>query len=179
MSIFRFYQREYEEYKVRVNALVAKAQKTPDEGWTMQDGTSWPGNNSRDHPGMIQVYLFILFEIKSQWWEAQSISQIPSLCNLAIELLKGPNIVDVCDIIIINWLYRANCILRADTVLHRFSFHFNICYHCQVFLGHSGAHDIEGNELPRLVYVSREKRPGYQHHKKAGAENALVRSIDT
>jgi hypothetical protein len=96
---------------------------------------------------------------------------------LAIELLKGPNIVDVCDIIIINWLYRANCILRADAVLHRFSFHFNICY--QVFLGHSGAHDIEGNELPRLVYVSREKRPGYQHHKKAGAENALVRSIDT
>lgn len=44
----------------------------------------------------------------------------------------------------------------------------------QVFLGHSGACDIEGNELPRLVYVSREKRPGYQHHKKAGAENALV-----
>jgi len=48
----------------------------------------------------------------------------------------------------------------------------------QVFLGHSGARDIEGNELPRLVYVSREKRPGYQHHKKAGAENALV-CIDT
>ncbi|KAG5147660.1 hypothetical protein AAZX31_06G062300 [Glycine max] len=94
----RAMKREYEEFKVRVNALVAKAQKTPDEGWTMQDGTSWPGNNSRDHPGMIQV-----------------------------------------------------------------------------FLGHSGAHDIEGNELPRLVYVSREKRPGYQHHKKAGAENALVR----
>ncbi|GFZ06153.1 cellulose synthase family protein [Actinidia rufa] len=45
----------------------------------------------------------------------------------------------------------------------------------KVFLGNSGAHDIEGNELPRLVYVSREKRPDYQHHKKAGAENALVR----
>lgn len=40
---------------MRVNALVAKAQKTPDEGWTMQDGTPWPGNNPRDHPGMIQV----------------------------------------------------------------------------------------------------------------------------
>ena len=38
-----------------MNALVAKAQKVPDEGWTMQDGTPWPGNNSRDHPGMIQV----------------------------------------------------------------------------------------------------------------------------
>ncbi|CAL5345180.1 unnamed protein product [Camellia sinensis] len=94
----RAMKRDYEEYKVRINALVAKAQKTPEDGWTMQDGTPWPGNNTRDHPGMIQV-----------------------------------------------------------------------------FLGHSGAHDLEGNELPRLVYVSREKRPGYQHHKKAGAENALVR----
>ncbi|KAJ8549450.1 hypothetical protein K7X08_033157 [Anisodus acutangulus] len=94
----RAMKREYEEYKVRVNALVAKAQKTPEDGWTMADGTPWPGNNPRDHPGMIQV-----------------------------------------------------------------------------FLGHSGSHDIEGNELPRLVYVSREKRPGYTHHKKAGAENALIR----
>lgn len=48
-------QREYEEFKIRVNGLVAKAQKVPDEGWVMQDGTPWPGNNTRDHPGMIQV----------------------------------------------------------------------------------------------------------------------------
>jgi cellulose synthase A len=93
-----YVQREYEEFKVRINALVAKAQKVPEEGWTMQDGTPWPGNNTRDHPGMIQV-----------------------------------------------------------------------------FLGHSGGHDTDGNELPRLVYVSREKRPGFNHHKKAGAMNALVR----
>ncbi|KAI3958218.1 hypothetical protein MKW92_030144 [Papaver armeniacum] len=91
-------RREYEEFKVRINALVAKAQKMPEEGWTMQDGTPWPGNNPRDHPGMIQV-----------------------------------------------------------------------------FLGHSGGLDTDGNELPRLVYVSREKRPGFQHHKKAGAMNALIR----
>lgn len=45
----------------------------------------------------------------------------------------------------------------------------------QVFLGRNGVRDIEGNELPRLVYVSREKRPGFDHHKKAGAMNALVR----
>ncbi|TKY68136.1 Cellulose synthase A catalytic subunit 3 of UDP-forming [Spatholobus suberectus] len=45
----------------------------------------------------------------------------------------------------------------------------------KVFLGQSGGLDTEGNELPRLVYVSREKRPGFQHHKKAGAMNALVR----
>lgn len=41
-------------------------------------------------------------------------------------------------------------------------------------MGSEGALDIEGKELPRLVYVSREKRPGYNHHKKAGAMNALV-----
>ncbi|KAJ3693176.1 hypothetical protein LUZ60_008656 [Juncus effusus] len=30
--------------------------------------------------------------------------------------------------------------------------------------------------LPMMVYVSREKRPGYDHNKKAGAMNALVRA---
>ncbi|KAG5593755.1 hypothetical protein H5410_034987 [Solanum commersonii] len=94
----RAMKREYEEFKVRVNALVAKATKMPPGGWIMQDGTPWPGNNTRDHPGMIQV-----------------------------------------------------------------------------FLGQSGGTDVDGHELPRLVYVSREKRPGFQHHKKAGAMNALVR----
>ncbi|KAB2597232.1 cellulose synthase A catalytic subunit 2-like [Pyrus ussuriensis x Pyrus communis] len=91
-------KREYEEFKVRINRLVAMAQKVPEDGWTMQDGTPWPGSNVRDHPGMIQV-----------------------------------------------------------------------------FLGNNGVHDVEGYELPRLVYVSREKRPGFDHHKKAGAMNALIR----
>ncbi|KAK4780321.1 hypothetical protein SAY87_016427 [Trapa incisa] len=101
----RAMKREYEEFKVKINALVAKAQKVPEEGWTMQDGTPWPGNNVRDHPGMIQV-----------------------------------------------------------------------------FLGHTEDHEDlneyeekEQCRLPRLVYVSREKRPGYEHHKKAGAMNALIR----
>ncbi|XP_076884841.1 poly [ADP-ribose] polymerase 2-like [Bidens hawaiensis] len=41
---------EYEEFKERINALVAKAQKMPEEGWAMPDGTPWAGNNPRDHP---------------------------------------------------------------------------------------------------------------------------------
>ncbi|XP_061367497.1 cellulose synthase A catalytic subunit 4 [UDP-forming]-like [Gastrolobium bilobum] len=94
----RAMKREYEEFKVKINVLVAKAQKKPEEGWVMQDGTPWPGNNTEDHPGMIQVCL-----------------------------------------------------------------------------GSAGALDNEGKELPRLVYVSREKRPSHQHHMKAGAMNALVR----
>ncbi|CAJ2629852.1 unnamed protein product [Trifolium pratense] len=96
----RAIKRDYEEFKVRINALVAMAQKVPEDGWTMQDETPWPGNNVRDHPRMIQV-----------------------------------------------------------------------------FLGQNGVRDIEGNELPRLVYVLREKRPGFEHHKKAGAMNALVESL--
>ncbi|KAJ6947417.1 hypothetical protein NC651_001951 [Populus alba x Populus x berolinensis] len=28
----------------------------------------------------------------------------------------------------------------------------------QVFSGHNEGHDVKGNELPRLVYMSREKR---------------------
>ncbi|XP_058188721.1 cellulose synthase A catalytic subunit 2 [UDP-forming]-like isoform X2 [Rhododendron vialii] len=51
----RAMKREYEEFKIRINGLVAMAHKVPVEGWTMQDGTPWPGNNLRDHPGIIQV----------------------------------------------------------------------------------------------------------------------------
>ncbi|KNA12861.1 hypothetical protein SOVF_122190 [Spinacia oleracea] len=94
----RAMKRDYEEFKIRINGLVSMAQKVPEEGWTMQDGTPWPGNNVRDHPGMIQV-----------------------------------------------------------------------------FLGQNGVRDLDGNELPKLVYVSREKRPGFDHHKKAGAMNSLIR----
>lgn len=43
-----------------------------------------------------------------------------------------------------------------------------------MFLGQNGVRDLDGNELPKLVYVSREKRPGFDHHKKAGAMNSLV-----
>uniref|UniRef100_A0A7N2LR59 Cellulose synthase-like protein E6 n=3 Tax=fabids TaxID=91835 RepID=A0A7N2LR59_QUELO len=39
----------------------------------------------------------------------------------------------------------------------------------------SKAVDIQGQTLPTLVYFSREKRPQYHHHFKAGAMNALIR----
>ncbi|KAI6704719.1 hypothetical protein NL676_007681 [Syzygium grande] len=35
--------------------------------------------------------------------------------------------------------------------------------------------DNEGQPLPTLVYLAREKRPQYNHHFKAGAMNALIR----
>ncbi|XP_031478905.1 cellulose synthase-like protein E6 isoform X2 [Nymphaea colorata] len=41
--------------------------------------------------------------------------------------------------------------------------------------GDSKAVDVDGCPLPTLVYLAREKRPGYPHHFKAGAMNALLR----
>lgn len=38
-------KREYAEYKVTLNALVAKALKTPRDRRSMQDETPWIGNN--------------------------------------------------------------------------------------------------------------------------------------
>jgi cellulose synthase/poly-beta-1,6-N-acetylglucosamine synthase-like glycosyltransferase len=35
--------------------------------------------------------------------------------------------------------------------------------------------DVQGNDLPNLIYVSREKRPGIPHNYKAGALNVLIR----
>lgn len=53
----------------------------------------------------------------------------------------------------------------------------NNLYFLQVFLGQSGGPDSDGKELPRLVYISREKNPKHEHHKKAGAMNALVSNL--
>ncbi|GMP63999.1 hypothetical protein CsSME_00025464 [Camellia sinensis var. sinensis] len=38
----RAMKREYKEFKVRIDTLVAKAMKVPPEWWIMQDGTPWP-----------------------------------------------------------------------------------------------------------------------------------------
>ncbi|XP_072976869.1 probable cellulose synthase A catalytic subunit 8 [UDP-forming] isoform X1 [Typha angustifolia] len=94
----RTMKRQYEEFKVRINCLIAKFQNVPCDGWVMTDGKPWPGNDIQNHPGIIQI-----------------------------------------------------------------------------LLGCSGPSDAEDRNLPQLVYVSREKRPGYQDNKVAGAMNSLVR----
>jgi cellulose synthase/poly-beta-1,6-N-acetylglucosamine synthase-like glycosyltransferase len=45
----------------------------------------------------------------------------------------------------------------------------------QILLENGEDKDIQGNDLPSLIYVSREKRPGIPHHYKAGALNVLIR----
>lgn len=51
------FQRDYEEFKVRINGLVVKVQKILEEGWIMVDGIFWLGNNICDYFGMIQVFI--------------------------------------------------------------------------------------------------------------------------
>lgn len=41
----------------------------------------------------------------------------------------------------------------------------------------ANAIDNDGNRLPTLVYMAREKRPNWPHNFKAGAMNALVRLL--
>eukprot|EP01018_Ginkgo_biloba_P022409 Gb_25252 [translate_table: standard] len=45
----------------------------------------------------------------------------------------------------------------------------------QIVLENGKDLDDEGGNLPSLIYVSREKRPGHPHHYKAGALNVLIR----
>ncbi|KAF6163477.1 hypothetical protein GIB67_029326 [Kingdonia uniflora] len=90
--------RLYEEFKVRINGLVIKYGRVPFNGLKMKDGTPWPGNNTNNHPGMIQI-----------------------------------------------------------------------------LFGRGGVYDNDCEKFPRLVYISREKRPDFKHNKNAGSMNALVR----
>lgn len=46
----------------------------------------------------------------------------------------------------------------------------------QILVKSSKDRDITGQAMPNLIYFSREKRPNFPHHFKAGALNALVRS---
>lgn len=36
---FTIIQREYEEFKVKINIFVVESQKKPEEGWVLLDGT--------------------------------------------------------------------------------------------------------------------------------------------
>ncbi|KAF9624033.1 hypothetical protein IFM89_007731 [Coptis chinensis] len=214
----------------------AGVKKVPKEGWTMQDGTPWPGNNVRDHPGMIQatgffsIFIFLLtsgcfdilpdesFTLKHDGRGYPSMSNTGPNSNnsqffitfRAVHHLDGLHVVFGKLVQGRRTLKKiesagskqgepaffvkiVNCgelleekenlrslqeegggkdedILVLSQIVHLIlvrSSHHAISYG-MVFLGQDSVCDVEGNELPRLVYVSREKKPGFDHHKKAG-----------
>ncbi|KAF4378171.1 hypothetical protein G4B88_022994 [Cannabis sativa] len=79
----RAMKREYEEFKVRINALVAKAMNKQENGWVMEDDCPWPGNNTHDHPGMIQVLYMLIHRIASYCYVERSHERVHHLvCRL-------------------------------------------------------------------------------------------------
>ncbi|KAK3008133.1 hypothetical protein RJ639_014245 [Escallonia herrerae] len=135
-------KREYDEFKVRINALPESIRRRSDalnarEGQPlsekvskatfMSDGRQWhgtwstaeKGHSKGDHEGIVQVML-----------RPPTHKPKPS-CATEAEGREEESLIDMTGV---------------DT------------------------------RLPLLVYVSREKRPGYDHNKKAGAMNALVRA---
>ncbi len=46
-----------------MNALVAKVDEMPEEGWITQYGTPRPRNNTQNHHAMIQVLVLHVFQI--------------------------------------------------------------------------------------------------------------------
>ncbi|KAK2965221.1 hypothetical protein RJ640_019976 [Escallonia rubra] len=135
-------KREYDEFKVRINALPESIRRRSDalnarEGQPltekvskatfMSDGRQWhgtwstaeKGHSRGDHEGIVQVML------------RPPVYKPENSCGTEAEGGEEESLIDITGV---------------DT------------------------------RLPLLVYVSREKRPGYDHNKKAGAMNALVRA---
>ncbi|XVF52297.1 hypothetical protein PTKIN_Ptkin05aG0007600 [Pterospermum kingtungense] len=143
-------KREYDEFKVRINGLSDSIRRRSD------------AFNTREE-----------VKVLKRWREDNS--------DEPIESLKTPKATWMADSTHWpgTWTVPAPEHLRGD--------HASII---QVMLDPPSAESLNGNEsdgnsmdlsevdirLPMLVYVTREKRPGYDHNKKAGAMNALVRA---
>ncbi|KAK8353547.1 hypothetical protein V6Z12_A05G165400 [Gossypium hirsutum] len=87
-----FYFSQKLDYLKDIPHFRKRLRKTLEEGWTMQDGTPWPGNNTRDHPGMIQVFL--------GYSGARDIdgNELPRLVRVLAVLTNAPFILNLdCD----------------------------------------------------------------------------------
>ncbi|XP_010276804.1 PREDICTED: cellulose synthase-like protein D3 [Nelumbo nucifera] len=148
---YRRVKREYDEFKVRINALPDSIRRRSD------------AYNARE-------------EIKAMKIQRQNAGDEP------VESVKVPKATWMADGTHWpgTWLLHASEHSRGD--------HAGII---QVMLKPPSDEPLHGTaaddtkvvdftdvdiRLPLLVYVSREKRPGYDHNKKAGAMNALVRA---
>ncbi|GAU12645.1 hypothetical protein TSUD_121360, partial [Trifolium subterraneum] len=108
--------REYEEFKIRINGLVAKAVKVPEEGWVMQDGTPWPGNNTRDHPGMIQ---------RPGFQHHKKAGAMNALVRVSAVLTNGPFLLNLdCD----HYINNSKALREAMCFMMDPNLGKNVCY---------------------------------------------------
>ncbi|KAK9144231.1 hypothetical protein Sjap_004134 [Stephania japonica] len=145
-------KREYDEFKVRINGLPDSIRRRSDAYHAREEIKAMKiqrRNNASDEP-------MDIVKIPKATWMADGTHWPGTWLNPTSEHTKGDHAG------IIQMMLKP----PSDEPLH------------------GNADDdkslIDANDvdirLPLLVYVSREKRPGYDHNKKAGAMNALVRA---
>uniref|UniRef100_A0A0E0I256 Uncharacterized protein n=1 Tax=Oryza nivara TaxID=4536 RepID=A0A0E0I256_ORYNI len=187
----RLVRREYEEFKARLDALftvipqrseasVGNANTKGAKATLMADGTPWPGtwtepaenHKKGQHAGIVKVMLSHPGEEPQLGMPASSGHpldfsavdvRLPMLVYIARE--KRPGYDHQKKAGAMNAQLRV--LLNHPTSMPR----FGVAASVDNPLDFSGV-DVR---LPMLVYISREKRPGYNHQKKAGAMNALLR----
>ncbi|KAJ4773003.1 Cellulose synthase-like protein [Rhynchospora pubera] len=144
-------KREYDEYKVRINGLPNAIKRRSDTFNAVEDQARQRRMNLEEDNDMPK-----LFKPVKATWMADRTHWAGTWMHPTADHKKGDHagIVQVLIKPAHNQPHLGN---REDS---KVPFDFSMV-------------DVR---LPMLVYVSREKRPGYDHNKKAGAMNALVRS---
>ncbi|KAL2923388.1 Cellulose synthase-like protein D1 [Bienertia sinuspersici] len=150
----RWIKREYDEFKVRINGLPDAIKKrcdmlnSKDELQRNDSHTTTNTDNSNGETNTEKT------EVQKATWMADGTQWPGTWYQKAPDHAKGDHA---------GILQIMSKIPEIDPVLGHYD---------EKKLDFTGV-DIR---LPMFVYVSREKRPGYDHNKKAGAMNALVRA---
>ncbi|XP_021738504.1 cellulose synthase-like protein D1 [Chenopodium quinoa] len=150
----RWIKREYDEFKVRINGLPDAIKKRCDMLNSKDQLQRNVSTTSSDKDGNNGGNNHEQSEVQKATWMADGTHWPGTWYQKAPDHAKGDHA---------GILQIMSKVPEIDPV-------FGLCDEKK--LDFSGV-DIR---LPMFVYVSREKRPGYDHNKKAGAMNALVRS---
>ncbi|XP_047962858.1 cellulose synthase-like protein D2 [Salvia hispanica] len=143
-------KREYDEFKVRINGLPDSIRRRSDAYHAREELQVMKEQRMKKEDEPLEVV-----KIKKATWMADGTHWPGTWLNPTPEHTKG----DHAGIIQVMLKPPSDELLCGDGEEYRLNDLTNV--------------DIR---LPMLVYVSREKRPGYDHNKKAGAMNALVRA---
>ncbi|XP_056698383.1 cellulose synthase-like protein D1 isoform X2 [Spinacia oleracea] len=146
----RWIKREYDEFKVRINGLPDAIKKRCDMLNSKDQLQRSVSTTSSDKDGINHEQL----EVQQATWMADGTHWPGTWYQKAPDHSKGDHAG------ILQIMSKAPDI---DPVFGHFD---------EKRLDFTGV----DTRLPMFVYVSREKRPGFDHNKKAGAMNALVRS---
>ncbi|KAL8534763.1 hypothetical protein ACS0TY_010698 [Phlomoides rotata] len=143
-------KREYDEFKVRVNGLPDSIRRRSDAYNAREELQAMEEHRLKKEEEPIEAV-----KIKKATWMADGTHWPGTWLNSKTEHSKG----DHAGIIQVMLKPPSEELVCGEGEEYRFIDASNV--------------DVR---LPMLVYVSREKRPGYDHNKKAGAMNALVRA---